>query len=342
MRLSRSLLLLALAGAAVAPTLRAEAILRWEALRADPPAARTSDSESLAATLRAAGGVEVPLKRWRGMYAVQMRLPRRAALAFLDTGAPRNALSGAAARELGLGDGERTWLETRVELGGIELGPFTLRLEDSPARLRRPGLLGLPTLQAFGAVLATGSGRLWVTRQPRALSRALASARGWRALPLLRSGERDRLYVAAAIDGVRGFLLLDTGVAHTTLHRAAAERTRIVWRNRPDKVSVDYRGREHPVHQGRPTTFTLGGVPAPLVDFVRRDQSMLEWVAFDAPAAWGVFFGLLGSDVLAQLDAVVDCAGERLYLPAKAAPTPTRSARKGPAGRDQPGGSGTR
>ncbi|MBS0657525.1 MAG: aspartyl protease family protein [Verrucomicrobia bacterium] len=292
------------------------AALRWESLRGDAPAAHDAAAAArLDATLRAAGGVEVPLKRWRGMYAVQVRLPRRAALAFLDTGAPRNALSGAAAREAGLGDGESAWLRTRVELGGVELGPFVLRVEDSPARLRRPGLLGLPTLQAFGAVLDPARGKLFVApRQPRALSAALAADRTRRALPLLRSGERDRLYVSATINGVRGFLLLDTGVANTTLHQSAGARTGIVWQSRPDKVSIDYRGREHPVYQGRPASFTLGGVPVPPVTFVRRDQSLLEYVAYDAPAAWGEFFGLLGNDVLERLEAIVDLPGERLYL----------------------------
>lgn len=313
-----------LAGAALlcalAPSVSAQArsSLRWSELRVDPPGRfDAAQAARLDETMRQAGGQEVPVKRWRGWYFPQVRMNGREVVAFLDTGAPRNALGSAAAMDAGLvGDEEEGgYLQSKVQMGGRELGPFTVRVEPRAARTRRPGLLGLPTLQAFGAVIDTARGKLWIARrEPTALSQALARARS-DAIPLLRSpSQRDRLYVSATINGVRGFLLVDTGVANTTLSQSAGQRTKIAWVSQPDKVSVDYRGREHHVYTGRPASFTLGGVSVPPVMLMRRDQPLLEYVADDAPDAWGPFLGLLGTDALASLEAVVDCGGGRIYL----------------------------
>lgn len=297
-------------------------LLRFESIPSEGPAPHdTAAAARREGLLRGAGALRVETKRWRGWNFVPMRVNGRVVAAGIDTGAPRNALSGPAALETGLARDEETFgfVRARIGLGGTELGPFTVRIEDRPARARRPALLGMPTLQAFGAVLDCARGQLWISpRAPRALGEALAAGGGLAPLPLLRSADRDRLYAPAVLNGVRGFFIVDTGVANTTLTQSAGAATRIAWVSRPDKVSVDYRGREHPVYMGQAASFTLGGVPVPSVSLVRRDQTMLEYVAADAPEEWGQFFGLLGNDVLERLEAVIDCAGGRVMVARRA------------------------
>lgn len=296
-------------------------------IRADGPLSQRLDQ-----VLGSQRGVEVEAKRVNWHYFILGEIRRGECMFILDTGAAGVSVDGRLAGALGLPveviEGRR-FTRSTINVGGEEYGPAPLRWIAPLAGRRsgfyglnpQPGLLGLVPLRQLGGVLDVARSKFWISpRRPKALGDALAAdewGRQHTAVPLLSSENRLRWFVPVVINDVRGFMLLDTGLGSTTLLRSAADRASVAYREEadPQHRRVDAQGNVVDVRRGSARSFYLGSVRVPrgLLE-VGEPPSVLKTLQDGTPPEWGVPFGLLGNDTLDQLEAIIDCGGERLFL----------------------------
>ncbi len=280
------------------------------------------------------GCTAIDVRRSKGQFFTLARVGIAQIVMGVDTGAHAIALDaswgrglGVPLREVAADEGPRdfagrplarTWsANADFELSGLRLGVQPIIILDTPipAGQWRPGLLGMELLRPHGAILDYARGRLWLSPHLSTAHGAALEKDWWISgytTIKLRRGPNDKPVVPVVINGVRGWMIVDTGDPRTTLSLAACRRAGVAMKRNPALQKTDYYGSQHAVYEGILETFQLGAVAVP--SHLARMVDYLDRMAADSPREWGEFFGLLGNAALISNAAVLDCGRDRLYL----------------------------
>jgi predicted aspartyl protease len=291
---------------------------------------------SLAGVLIEKGYTPIKLKRAGNEFYVSCKLNGRSAGLIVDTGAGRTVIASATLRSLGvpLTEGEENvyglmGLAGRSKAGEIrdfQVGPYQAGAHrvwawdfsywGGTARASRmDGLLGIDFLHRHQAVIDCFQMDLFL--KPLSVPSASATlstglrAGGCTEIPMLVS--HRGLTVPLRMNGRSGYMVVDTGAAHTTLsqHALAGLNMRLVSATRFNvRVGgIDVGKNVSIMNKVHFTSMEIGNFSVPP-----------QWVGVaDLPhstnsATDGVFFGYLGHDLLACYVGIIDCAALKLFL----------------------------
>ena len=250
--------------------------------------------------------------------------------AFPDTGAMQSLLTESAAARLGLAFLDKTTavsipgatdqtsriaIAGNVSAAGIALGPMTNlvfphRIEDPHDR---PDLaIGLSYLDAHSALIDFGRGYLFLHPPGPKLAgiEEVLKQIGYSRIPLLREG--NQLFVDGRINGIPARLNVDSGTSRCYLYKHWAEAHAIplnVSTMRIDGVAMNAAD----LYVAGVTNLTIGDRTDP-----NPEIRAFSYGETNRPEA-----GFLGSLDFLLLGAIVDTAGNGLYLPRRAPPPPS-------------------
>jgi Aspartyl protease len=293
---------------------------------------------SLAQVLVEKGYTPISLKRAANHFYVQCKLNGRPIRLIVDTGAGGTVIASGALRSLGASLTERQGnvygflglAAKSIKVGEIkdfEVGPYQAGTHPvgawdfsyhiSPGGSGMDGLLGIDFLHRHQAIIDCFRMHLFL-KFPSAPSSSAALSQGLRAggcteIPMQYVAYRG-LTVPVKINGRSGYLVVDTGISHTTLNQqsiaglsmplaSAARLERGGW------AMQDVGKRVRNVQITEFTTMEIGNFSVPS-----------QWVLVgDLPYSkegrmGNVFFGYLGQDLLACYVGIIDCAALRLFL----------------------------
>ena len=275
---------------------------------------------------------------------MQVRVNGQPATFFLDTGAKHTFLRADRARELGvrasgrdLREGEERFSSGVVDLraGKMHFGETRVALLDTsqlagalPGLKGRAadGMLGLDVLRRYKTVINCRSKQVFFKSD---LTRRLDLETTTRAMGFTRVPMQDvRGYfrVRCTLRGSRGWLILDTGAFVTVLNERTAQLAGVT--GSPSAMTAaGFDGRIEPVRLAQVDDLKIGGVSiAPqrlalmkiFTEPAARQSMFLEFNRVEATRrpdiGRGLFFGLLGNDLLDSQRAIIDLDSMSLFL----------------------------
>jgi predicted aspartyl protease len=292
---------------------------------------------TLAQLLVEKGYTPLTLKRAGNEFYVSCKLNGRSASLIVDTGAGRTVIASAMLRSLGMpltkGEdnvyGMMGWAGKNIKAGEIkdfQVGPYQAGAHPVGAwdfsyfgsavrGSSMDGLLGIDFLHRHQAVIDCFQMHLFL-KSPSVPSTSAALSAGLRAggcteIPIRPVSHRG-LTVPARINGRSGYLVVDTGAAHTLLSQNAIAglNMRLASPVSFGKLGAPDVGKHMIILQmAHFATMDVGNFSVPP-----------QWVALaDLPHSKStetddVFFGYLGQDLLACYVGIIDCGGLKLFL----------------------------
>ena len=292
---------------------------------------------TLAQLLVEEGYTPLTLKRAGNQFYVSCKLNGRSASLIVDTGAGQTVISSAMLRSLGLpltkGEeniyGMMGWAGKNIKAGEIkdfQVGPYQAGAHPVSAwdfsyfgsavrGSSMDGLLGIDFLHRHQAVIDCFRMHLFL-KPPSAPSTSATLSAGLKAggcteIPMTPMSHRG-LTVPARINGRSGYLVVDTGAAHTLLSQNAIAglNMRLASPISFGKLGAPDVGKHMIILQmAHFTTMEVGNFSVPP-----------QWVGVaDLPHSKSgetenVFFGYLGHDLLAYYVGIIDCRALKLFL----------------------------
>lgn len=307
-----------------------------------PGSLSAASAISLAGIMIEKGFTPVKLKRARNHVYADCTLNGRRMDLGVDTGAGHTVISAAKSSSLGttkkvegniygiMGLMAKSIQATEVsdfQVGSYKAGPHPVGLWDF-SRHRRPGggvsiggLLGIDFLHRHQAVIDCFQMNLFL-KSPTAPSTSAMLGAGLRAggcteVPLQVVG--SGLAVPTRINGVAGYLIVDTGATWTLLRENAIKNLNLrrasaglVFRGGSayQRGVSDATGRSATeLHMAYFNTMEIGGFSVP-----PQGVGVANIPSGGRGGPGGVFFGYLGQDLLAYYVGIIDCKALKLYL----------------------------
>jgi predicted aspartyl protease len=256
----------------------------------------------------------------------------------VDTGAPISAISESAARKASVqgpeivskipasvrveGQDRQIVIAQKMVSEGFDFGEQTLvvlrldalereRMQRLPESSKNGGILGLPILQRYGALINCRTRQIFLNREggPLPVQRKAYERMGFTYVPIKITPENHLEAVGTIGTGEYSFLI-DTGAANTLIMASIRQK---------EKVSFyDERTRLVGVHDFKNPSITSGSLPS----FRLGDQDLsnsfvgfanlnLHQSEFSRP-----FGGIIGAEVLWDQRAIIDVGNRALYLKA--------------------------
>ena len=176
------------------------------------------------------------------------------------------------------------------------------------------GLLGENILRRYNAIVDCGRFMLYLNTDP-AQKHSFASAfvgAGWTRVAM--SDIRNDFTVPCTLNGHRFRMIVDTGAPFTTVNKELLSAAHLEARDVPGLRGGLVGTRAEETGLVSLPVLEIGGYPARDVHMISTPQS---FTAFGGPhdsSQEGAIVGLLGGDVLAANDAVVDVGNKSLFL----------------------------
>ena len=176
------------------------------------------------------------------------------------------------------------------------------------------GLLGEDILHRFSAIIDWRRRGVYFNTDPAKRMKVGPGlvAAGWTAIPMVRT-DANLFVVACHVEGSPVRLIVDTGAAFTAFNRSTIPLKNIV--NNVGALRTEMIGHESTARPARIDQWQIGNynVPSTYVSVATLPQQLLvERSVGDGPV-----LGLLGSEVLARNNAIIDITGSTLYLKPK-------------------------
>ena len=187
--------------------------------------------------------------------------------------------------------------------------PVAVVSDNSYSRRLSNGVLGLPELIRFGAVLDLQNHLLYLrpSRPPESVAseiKAILSRQGYTAVPLLL--KKNKVYAVGAVNGVSCHFIVDTGGFLTALDARFAVRTKLNVGATP--IVGQGLGGSSPVGITKLTSLRIGNYE---IKNASASVAPLNPAIFEANSDTA---GLLGAEYLAINRAIVDFVSGTLYL----------------------------
>ena len=292
---------------------------------------------SIAGVLIEEGYTPLTLKRAGNEFYVSCKLNGRSASLIVDTGAGQTVIASALLRSLGLpltkgeenvygmmglaGKNIKAGEIKDFQVGLYQAGAHPVSAWDfsyfgSAVRASSmDGLLGIDFLHRHQAVIDCFRMHLFL-KPPSAPSTSATLSAGLRAggcmeIPMKPVSHRG-LTVPARINGRSGYLVVDTGAAHTLLSQSAIAglNMQIAALSGLGKYAVQDVGKNvSRVNKAHFTTMEVGNFSVPPQWLLVGDLPHASSGGTD-----NVFFGYLGQDLLAWYVGIIDCGALKLFL----------------------------
>jgi predicted aspartyl protease len=205
----------------------------------------------------------------------------------------------------------------QLEFGGVTVKNFPVALIDlsnmNQSLLRNrdrtnDAILGLDALRTLHAVIDCGTRKLFLNPNPAASAAATFTADGWRAVPMRLIGQHP--VVPVVVNGEPALFLVDTGAPFSAIDAAWCRRQGIPLRGQNFTMkAIHYEttaAQVAHIHDLKVGPLDLGQTIVGVFD--------LGTLVGNGGIASTPVTGLIGSQTLERLQAIIDCGAMQLYI----------------------------